>query len=202
MKPTVETVGIGHSYARSALICLGILFATGCQASGQPDGGDASGPLQAPGQGPDSGITNSNSAHTTDWSYGGYGACFPDSPVPIVLTSMELLESTGQVRIAATGLKIHDGKNGAGVVPGTIPTDYLPLRGISQTEANRTRCDVGIDVVDVAVAVSAPGHWEADGVRLNYEADGKDYVVDWHVRLVHCAPRGDTSEACLTPSTP
>ena len=33
MKPTTETVGIGHSYARSILICLGLLFATGCQSS-------------------------------------------------------------------------------------------------------------------------------------------------------------------------
>lgn len=202
MKPTVETVGIGHSYAWSVLICLGVLFATGCQAADQPVGGDASGPLQSPGQKSGTSITNSNVAHTTEWSYGSFTACFPAGPVPVVLTSMELLKPTGQVRIASTGVKVDDGRSSVGVIPGALPTDYRPLRAIAQDEASRLRCEGGSEVVQTAVSVSAPGHWEADGMRLNYQAEGKDYVVDWHVRLVHCAPRGDTSEACLKSSTP
>lgn len=202
MKPTAETVGIGHSYARSVLICLGLLFATGCQASDQPAGGDASGPLQSPGQRSGNSITNVNVAHTTEWSYGGFSACFPAAPVPVVLTSMELLKPTGQVRIASTGAKVDDGRTNAGVMPGALPTTYGPLRAIAQAEASRMRCEGGSEVVQTAVSVSAPGHWEADGMRLNYQAEGKDYVVDWHVRLVHCAPRADTSEACLKSSTP
>jgi hypothetical protein len=112
---------------------------------------------------------------------------------------MELLKPNGQVRIAAAGLKIDDGRLGAGVQPGALPADYGALRAITQVEANRMRCDGGDLVGQLAVVASAPGHWEAQGMRLEYQAGGKDFIVDWHVRLVHCAPHGDTAEACRLP---
>lgn len=81
--------------------------------------------------------------------------------------------------------------------PAHLPAEYGPLRVITQVEANRMRCDGGDLIAEAAVTVSSPGHWEAKGVRLSYEAGGKNYSVDWHVRLVNCAPHDDTSEVCL-----
>ena len=49
----------------------------------------------------------------------------------------------------------------------------------------------------MAVTVSSTVHWEAKGMRLSYQAGGKDYIVDWKLRMVNCAPRDDTSEVCI-----
>lgn len=187
--------------SQAILICLGVLLATGCHASDQPVVGDATGPLQSPGQKSGTSITNANVAHTTEWTYGSLTTCFSVAPVPVVLTSIELLKPKGQVTITATGVRVDDGRSSVGVQPGALPTAYRPLGAITQAEANRLRCNGGTEIVQTAVSVSAPGHWEANGLRLNYHAQGKDYVLDWRVRLVHCAPLDDTSEACRR-STP
>ena len=188
---------MGVRRSLSGLACLGVLFAAGCQAPRAADGGDASGPFQAPGQGPDTGVLNANVAHTTDWSFGDYSGCFPGTPVPIELKSMELLSPTGRVRIASTGVKVDDGRSGISVMPGALPTGFGSLRTITQAEADRMRCDGGDLVAQVAVTVSSRVHWEAKGMRLSYQAGGKDYILDWHVRLVNCASRDDTSEVCI-----
>lgn len=188
---------VGVRRSLSALTCVGVLLAAGCQSSDKADGGDASGPFQSPGQGPDTGIVNANVAHTTDWSFGDYSGCFPGTPVPIELKSMELLSPTGKVRIALTGVKVDDGRSGVSVMPGALPTGFGSLRTITQAEADRMRCDGGDLVAQVAVTVSSTVHWEAKGMRLSYQAEGKSYIVDWKVRIVNCAPRGDTSEVCI-----
>jgi len=110
---------------------------------------------------------------------------------------MKLLSPTGEVRISSTGVKVDDSQTRIGVMPGALPAGYASFRAITQAEANRMRCDGGDLVAEAAVTVSSSGHWEAKGVRLNYQADGKDYIVDWKVRIVNCAPRGDTSEECI-----